>query len=227
MNESEPKISPLGESALVISFGDSISLEHNSRVNSLAKRLDDSSFAGYIESIPAYSSLTVLFDNTFVNRNFRGSLTAFDIVKSLIEIEISKQPFESPVEDRLIEISISFAPEHALDLPQIAEKTGIPAEKVIEIFLDRKYRVYMLGFLPGFPYMGEVDERIAVSRKRDPRIRVPRGSVGIAGFQTGIYPIESPGGWQIIGQTDFDLFESKSAEIESLKPGDHVKFVKK
>ena len=113
---------------------------------------------------------------------------------------------------RTVEIPVRFDAESALDLEFVAESNGLSREKVIEIFTGTTYRVFMLGFLPGFSYMGEVDDRIATPRKETPRLSVPRGSVGIAGKQTGIYSLESPGGWQIIGRTDVELF-TPEAEI--------------
>jgi inhibitor of KinA len=106
----------------------------------------------------------------------------------------------------------------------VCAERNLTREKVVEIFLEKTYRVFMLGFLPGFSYMGEVDERIAAPRKSAPRLKVPRGSVGIAGRQTGVYPFESPGGWQIIGKTAIELF-TPDAEIPTvLRAGDLVKF---
>ena len=113
------------------------------------------------------------------------------------------------------------------DLRSISERHRLTPDEVIDIFMSRTYRVYMLGFLPGFAYMGEVDERIATPRLSIPRTKVPKGSIGIAGKQTGIYPLVSPGGWNIIGRTDLQLFEPQAEEPTLLKPGDEVRFVEK
>ncbi|MFV0390180.1 MAG: 5-oxoprolinase subunit PxpB [Pyrinomonadaceae bacterium] len=226
MNESFEIIS-LGESALIVTFGNVIDEKINQRVNSLCFALESKPFSGFIEAVPAYSSLTVYYDNLLVTQNFRHSLTAFEVAKNLIEIEMEKLPITNSKEGNLIEIAVNFDTEAALDLARISEEAELPEQEVIEIFLSQEYRVYMLGFLPGFAYMGTVDERIACPRKRTPRTRVPKGSVGIAGMQTGIYPIESPGGWQIIGRTDQELFDVLEAEIETLSPGDRVKFIAK
>jgi KipI family sensor histidine kinase inhibitor len=120
-----------------------------------------------------------------------------------------------------MEIPVDFGGE---DLNVVAEFSGLSTSGVVEIFLSRQYRVYMLGFLPGFAYMGEVDERIAVPRRATPRTKVPKGSVGIAGKQTGIYPFESPGGWQIIGRTPVEMFAPDREEPCLLRPGDIVRF---
>jgi KipI family sensor histidine kinase inhibitor len=120
---------------------------------------------------------------------------------------------------------VRFDDGSAPDLGFVAESSGLSREKVIEIFVSVTYRVYMLGFLPGFSYMGEVDDRIATERKETPRLSVPKGSVGIAGKQTGIYSLESPGGWQIIGRTTAKLFTPRAERPSLLQPGDQVRFV--
>ena len=127
-------------------------------------------------------------------------------------------------EPRLIEIPVDFGEEFAPDLDFVASINNLAPEKVIEIFTTQTYRVYMLGFLPGFAYMGEVDEQIAAPRKDSPRLKVQKGSVGIAGRQTGIYSLESPGGWQIIGKTDIEMFTPEAKTPTFLQPADLVKF---
>ena len=125
---------------------------------------------------------------------------------------------------REIEITFDASDEHALDLEFISKTKNLSKAEVIEIFTSKIYRVFMLGFLPGFAYMGETDERIAVPRKETPRLKVPKGSVGIAGNQTGIYPFDSPGGWQIIGRTATDMFTPNEENPTFLRAGDSVKF---
>jgi len=127
---------------------------------------------------------------------------------------------------RTIEIPVRFGAESALDIEYVAESHGLSVEEVIDIFTSRTYRVFMLGFLPGFTYMAEVDDRIATPRKDAPRTAVPKGSIGIAGKQTGIYSLESPGGWQIVGRTDVEMFTPDGERPTLLNPGDHVKFVR-
>ena len=125
---------------------------------------------------------------------------------------------------RMVKIPVHFDAESSLDLNFVAEHSGVTPTEVIEIFTSQTYRVFMLGFLPGFTYMGEVDKRIATSRKETPRTLVPKGSVGIAGKQTGIYSLESPGGWQIIGRTDVEMFTPDTKPPSLLRPGDDVRF---
>lgn len=219
------KIFPLGESALTVSFGNEISPQTNVKVLNLARRIQTNPFAGFIETLPAYSSLTIFYDVGTVRKKFSQFATAFDAVKHLANKALQDLDESSVEESRLIEIPVDFSSEFALDLVFVAAENHISPENVIEIFTARTYRVYMLGFLPGFAYMGEVDERIATARKSSPRSFVPQGSIGIAGRQTGIYSLASPGGWQIIGKTNVELFTpNDSASPSLLETGDDVKF---
>lgn len=218
------KIFSLGENALTIEFGNRISVELNNRVINLARFFEENPFSGYIEIVPAYASLSIFYDVSIVRRNFPEYSTAFEAIKNLAEKALRN--FDEYAEDvsRIIEIPVCFAAEFAPDLNFVASGNNLSPEKVVEIFLGKIYRVYMLGFLPGFAYMGEIDDRIAAPRKETPRLRVPKGSVGIAGRQTGIYSLESPGGWQIIGQTNTELFTPHAESPTFLRAGDWVRF---
>ncbi len=218
------KIYPLGESAVTIDFGNKISLETNIFVINLANQIEKNNFVGFIECVPAYSSLTIFYDVFKVKQNYSSSLTTFDSVKIFIENTLNNLSKVQNIQPKTIEVPVSFNKEFALDLEFVAETNNLKPKEVIEIFLSNTYRVFMLGFLPGFAYMGEVDEKIATPRKQTPRTKVPKGSVGIAGTQTGIYPLESPGGWQIIGRTDLELFNSNNENPTLFQAGDLVKF---
>jgi inhibitor of KinA len=218
------KIFPLGENALTIDFGNEISLELNNKVLRLERFLAENNFAGFNEIVPAYSSLTIFYDVFTVRKNFPDAATAFEAVEVFLKNALQNLSEIEFTEPRLIEIPVCFDAESALDLDSIAAENNLTREKVVEIFLEKTYRVFMLGFLPGFAYMGETDERIAAPRKSAPRLKVPRGSVGIAGRQTGIYPFESPGGWQIIGKTTIELFTPDAENPTVLQAGDLVKF---
>jgi|SRR5215213_939742 len=218
------KIFSLGENALTIDFGSEISLQLNNQVLRLADSLARNNFVGFIEIVPAYSSLTVFYDVFTVRKNFPAFETAFEAVKSFLEKALENpSEIEKPA-PRVVKIPVCFDENFALDLEFVAAENDLTRDEVVEIFLARTYRVYMLGFLPGFAYMGEVDERIATPRKSAPRLKVPRGSVGIAGSQTGIYPFESPGGWQIIGHTALELFTPHAKNPTALQAGDLVEF---
>lgn len=218
------KIFSLGENALTIDFGSEISLELNGRVLRLDDFLARNGFAGFIETVPAYGSLTIFYDVFTVRKNFPAFPTAFAAVKAVVENALPNLPEIERVASRLVKIPVCFDAESALDLDSVAARNNLTRERVLEIFLARTYRVFMLGFLPGFAYLGELDERIAAPRRSAPRLKVPRGSVGIAGRQTGVYPFESPGGWQIIGRTRHELFTPQAENPTVLQAGDLVKF---
>ena len=205
-------ITPLNETAALVSFGNTISVEANRKVIDLHHELKKQSFEGFVESVPAYSSLAV----------FYKSYSTFDFVKSFLEKRIANQKInESELLQAILEIPVLYDGD---DLDFVAQLHHLSREEVIKIHTSKSYRVFMLGFLPGFPYMGTVDERIAAPRKNSPRTVVPAGSVGIAGIQTGIYPQASPGGWQLIGRTPLKIFDVMENSPCLFSPGDSVKF---
>ena len=209
------RIFPLGDSAATIEFGNEISAEFNNKAVNLARQIENTPFDGIIEAVPAYASLTVFYDSR---------LTTFEAVKGELA-RLSNNIFSiAKLTPSLVEIPILVSSE--MDLARVAAYAALSSDEVLEIFLAQTYRVYMLGFLPGFAYMGELDDRIACPRLETPRTKVPKGSVGIAGKQTGIYPLESPGGWNIIGRTDLQMFDPASDQPCILKPGDEVRFVR-
>ena len=221
-----PKIFPLGDGAVTIDFGNEISISLNDRALGLASYLDANRFPGYIESAHAYASVGVFYDFATVRREFPEFPTAFEAVRSLIESALDQSTESPPAETRSIEIPTSFDDDAGPDLEKVANFSGLSPAEVIDLFLSRTYRVFMIGFLPGFAYMGDVDAKIAMPRRSTPRNSVARGSVGIAGRQTGIYPLESPGGWQIIGRTNLDMFTPAAEDPCLLRPGDNVRFVR-
>ena len=220
------RIFPLGENALTVEFGNEISLDLNRKALDLAEHLQNDPFPGFIESVPAYASTSIFYDPMVVRKTFPEISSAYDAVRSLAENFVSLPGQHADSEKRIVDIPILIDRESAPDLDLVSEFSGLSNDEVISIFLDRTYRVFMLGFLPGFPYMGEVDERIAAPRKQTPRVKVPRGSIGIAGKQTGIYSLDSPGGWQLIGQTEMEMFDPTNDRPCVLDPGDEVKFVR-
>ncbi len=220
-----PKIFPLGDNCVTVDFGNELSIELNNKAISLANHFANTPFPGFIEAVPAYSSLSIFYSVIDVRQSFSEFITAFAAIKWLVQASLQYPDEILEVETRSIEIPVDFSDHAALDINFIAEHSDMPPADVIDLFTSTTYRVYMLGFLPGFAYMGDVDQRIAVPRKDSPRTKVPKGSVGIASRQTGIYPLESPGGWQIIGQTNLELFSPNSDSPCLLAPGDEVHFV--
>ncbi|MCD9187445.1 MAG: 5-oxoprolinase subunit PxpB [Pyrinomonadaceae bacterium] len=218
------KIFSLGENALTIEFGNEISGKLNRLVISLNKYLTENPFQGLNEIVPAYASLTVYFDILAVRKNQPNFPTAFEAVKNIISDALKSLKPNKKELSKTIRIPVIFDDESSPDLKFVAEINKLSTEEIIEIFLSQTYRVYMLGFLPGFAYLGEIDERIAAPRKETPRQLVRAGSVGIAGRQTGIYPFDSPGGWQLIGRTEVKLFEPENEIPTLFQTGDSVKF---
>ena len=219
-----PKISPLGDNAVTVDFGNVISLELNERAIAFAERVASEPFPGFIEAVPAYASVAVFYDVVETRRAFPDHPTAFDAVRQTIQPTLGKLTDGQATHGRMVEIPVDFGNEAGPDLNDVGAHAQMSADEIVDLFIGATYRVYMLGFLPGFAYMGEVDERIAMPRRQSPRLKVPKGSVGIAGRQTGVYPLESPGGWQIIGRTEVELFTPDAEQPCLLRPGDSVKF---
>lgn len=219
------RIFPLGDSALTVEFGNSISVDLNKRAIALADHFQQNPFPGFIESVPAYASATIFFDLVAVRREYTRFASAFEAIKHLALEAVNLANTANNTTSRRVEIPVRFNAASAPDLDFVAKQNNLSCERVIEIFTGATYRVFMLGFLPGFTYMGEVDERIATPRLETPRTSVPKGSVGIAGRQTGIYSLRCPGGWQIIGRTDVETFTPDNQLPSPLQPGDEVRFV--
>lgn len=213
-------IFPLGDSALTIDFGNTIDEAVNKKVQHLFQQLKSAS-TFIIDVVPAYSSVTVYYDvlglKTIHNNPFEG---AKDLVLPFL---VEEQPVSLST-PRQIRIPVCYAKPYALDLEEIASQKGLLPEEVIHFHTSETYRVYMIGFLPGFAYMGTVDERIAAPRRSQPRTNIPAGAVGIAGIQTGIYPLTSPGGWNVIGQTPMAMFDAQREDPVLLQPGDEISF---
>lgn len=213
----------LGDSAITIDFGNRIDEVVNDRVIGLFEKLKKDPLPGIKEIVPAFSSLTLYYDIAMMRKKITGGTTAFEQIKQRLE-ELAALPFTNEQQtERLMRIPVCYEKEMAPDLEEMCAYSGLTAEEIITIHTGRKYRVFMLGFLPGFAYMGPVDDRINMPRKTRPR-SIAAGSVGIAGLQTGIYPLASPGGWQIIGRTPLQLFNKNEQECTLLKAGDRVEF---
>lgn len=224
----------LGDSAVTLDFGNVIDEAINKKVIALFHSLSKEPLPGMIEVVPAYSSLTIYYDVYQLRKTISPSKTVCEWITNELEIRIQWPLPENDSASRLIKIPVCYENEFGLDMEAIASVKNISTEEVIRIHTSKTYRVYMLGFLPGFPYMGEIDEQIKMSRKMQPRQRIEAGSVGIAGRQTGIYPLASPGGWQIVGKTPLKIFEASpnpppvegtyEDSICLLRPGDNVQF---
>jgi inhibitor of KinA len=216
------QIYPLGDRGITIDFGDRISEVLNDQVMQWFHSWQRDPPEGVIELIPAYSSISVFYDPCRI-RKWSGSVTAYEWMKQNLERILSEPPPEQLIEDRLHRIPVCYDTRLAPELETLAACLHLSVAELVHLHSAVTYRIYMLGFLPGFPYMGEVNERIALPRRAGP-VPVKAGSVGIAGKQTGIYPIDSPGGWCIIGQTPLPVFDPSKEVPVWLQPGHRVQF---
>lgn len=214
---------PLGDSALTIQFGNGISESINREVMERFRQLQQSDLPGIREWVPAYCSITVYYD-IMALRKFPGTgQTVQHWVAQQLRDILDKKAAAGITEERIVKIPVCYDPEYAPDLSFFSRENNCSHEELIALHTGRTYMVYMLGFLPGFPYMGEVADRLVAPRKPQP-VNIKAGSVGIAGRQTGIYPLDSPGGWQVIGRTPLRLFDKEKEEPALLRPGDRVRF---
>ena len=218
------RIFPLGDSALVIDYGNLIDEAINREVITRFTQLTNANLPGIIEIVPAYSSLAVYYQPPEVLKKRTIDITAHEWMKNQVEQLLAQPVTNNESTERLLKIPVCYDPEFAPDIRALSATKNISTEEIIQLHTATTYRVYMLGFLPGFSYMGQVDEKISIARKPQP-VHVAAGSVGIAGRQTGIYPLASPGGWQIIGRTPLKLFDAKKEEPALFKAGDQVQFI--
>lgn len=213
----EIRILTAGEQGLVVEFGTGIDEAINTRVHQLTKVLRESSTSGLREIVPTYRSLLVYFDPLVIER---------ERLIGLIQ-ETNKylgESAETAGDKRIIKIPVCYGGEFGPDIDYVASHNGLSVEEVIDIHTSVPYLVYMLGFTPGFPYLGGMSDKIATPRLEKPRTVIPPGSVGIAGKQTGFYPIASPGGWQLIGRTPIKAFDSRKTNPFLFGAGDYLKF---
>lgn len=218
------KFLPLGDNALILDFGNIISEPINELVISIFYQLQTNPLPGMKETVPGYSSLTIYYDVMIMVAKKNENKTAFDQMKEQVEKFLENERAESEDHGSFITIPVCYEKDMGPDLEWIAVENKIDKDEIVRLHTTKSYRVYMLGFLPGFAYMGEVDEKIVSPRKPQP-VNVEAGSVGIAGKQTGIYPLRSPGGWRIIGRTPLTLFDKNNKQPTLLKAGDTVKFI--
>jgi len=211
-----PRFLPLGDRALCVELGDSISEATNRRVHSLSREIGRLGARGVLDVVPTYRSLVVYYDPL--------SISHADLVSRIGELDGTLEEGEA-VAPRLVEIPTLYGGEYGPDIGDVAGHNGISEADVIEIHSGTDYPVYMMGFLPGFPYLGGMSERIATPRLKTPRSTIPAGSVAIADRQTGIYPVESPGGWRLIGRTPISLFDPTREPPVAIEPGDYLRFV--
>ncbi|HPS70359.1 MAG TPA: 5-oxoprolinase subunit PxpB [Candidatus Cryosericum sp.] len=195
---SEPRFLPAGDQALVMELGDAIEEPCSMAIRSLVESIRREQVPGVRETIPSYRSILVLYD---------PMVSGFDEMVRTLAGLFSRLDVHAAAKGDILVVPVLYGGEAGPDLPFVAEHAGMSEEEVIALHASRDYLIYMLGFTPGFTYLGGMDERIATPRLERPRERIPAGSVGIAGKQTGIYPIDSPGGWRLIGLTPMRLYD--------------------
>lgn len=215
-------IFPLGDTALTIDFGNTIDLSLNLKVQSLYHLLLDKNWKEVLDIVPAYSSVSVYYDLCAIP-SLNEQKTAFEWMAEKIEFLTGEEIQLYPEANRKIKVPVCYSLKFGTELQELAEYKGLSIDQVIHIHTSKSYRVYMLGFLPGFAYMGDVEDAISMARRPIPK-KVVAGSVGIAGKQTGIYPLACPGGWQIIGRTPLNLFDKGKHDPVLFQQGDEVTF---
>ena len=217
-------ILPLGDHAITIIFGDTIDEDINQQALRFFNCLQQREITGVKDIIPAYTSVTVVYDIMKIQKQ-DNTVSAFEFMRHEIEKALQNVEQNKTEMEKIVRIPVCYDVSLGIDLKEMAEQKNLSIEEIIQLHSSATYRVYMIGFMPGFPYMGKVNAKIATPRKNSPRKNVAAGSVGIADFQTGIYPFNSPGGWNIVGQTPMMMFNTHYIEPCLLKPGDKVNFV--
>lgn len=220
------KFKPLSDSALFVIFGDSISTETHDKIQYFYETLKNHPFEGLIELVPGYTNICIHYDIMQVAKSslYNGTQSIYSTIVSYLQALLQQNTEISVNDKRIVEIPVVYGGEYGPDLQYVAEYHNLSVEEVIKRHTESECLVYMLGFAPGFAFMGGLDESIATPRKETPRLAIPAGSVGIAGKQTGAYPFETPGGWQIIGRTPQPLFLPNEYPPTYLKAGDRIRF---
>lgn len=204
-----------GDRAIIVELGNEISREINRRVMNLAHGIEKTGLRGVSEVVPTYRSLLINYDPLAISME--------ELVEEIRKIEGQLDELDMP-KPRVVEIPTAYGGDFGPDIGFVARYNGLTVDEVIDIHSKGEYLIYMLGFTPGFPYLGGMSERIAAPRLKNPRVKIPAGSVGIAETQTGIYSIESPGGWQLIGRTPVRLFDPHKKPYILLNAGDYIRF---
>jgi inhibitor of KinA len=212
---ADPRVVPLGDSALLVEFENRIDASINERCIALAEALEARRITGVRDIVPAYRTVALYFDPLTTDR--------VDLLRALERAVAAPVPAAAAAR-QLIRVPVCYGAADGPDIGDVASFAGRSEDGVIALHTAATYRVFMLGFSPGFAYMGPLDARIAAPRRATPRTAVPAGSVGIAGPQTGIYPSETPGGWQLVGRTPLRVFDAARTPPSLFRAGDTVQF---
>ncbi|MEA4932983.1 MAG: 5-oxoprolinase subunit PxpB [Lawsonibacter sp.] len=204
-----------GDTSLTVEFGNEISTSINAQIRAFNIALQNSKIPGIVETVPTYRSLTVHYDPSVILYTL--------LVKKLTSLLVQLDQIQIPPSE-VLEIPVLYGGEMGPDLDFVAQHNEKTPEEVIRIHTSTEYLIYMLGFTPGFTYLGGMSDTIATPRLKTPRVKIPAGSVGIAGSQTGVYPIDSPGGWQLIGRTPVHMYDPVRQTPILPQAGQYIKF---
>jgi len=209
------EITVYGDRGLRIQFGDTISAAVNEKIRSFSFLLEKANISGVVEWIPTYTAISIVYDPYVIS---------YDQLKERVQMLEGELSLVELPPRKVVHIPVCYGGEMGPDLHRVAEHNGLVADKVTAIHSKPDYLIYMMGFTPGFPYLGGMSEKIATPRLKEPRRKIPAGSVGIAGSQTGIYSIETPGGWQLIGRTPVKLYDVNRESSILLQAGNYIRF---
>lgn len=213
---SEIKLLPAGDRAMVVEFGNCIDEATNNNVHALAQKLKTAGILAIEELIPTFRSLMICYDP------LRITYQELEEKVLLLSERLGSSEAHS---SRVLEIPCCYGSHFGPDLPDLVNYSGLTRDEIIAIHSSVSYKVYMLGFLPGFVYLGGLDKRIEMPRLKTPRVKIPKGAVGIGGNQTGVYPMDSPGGWRLIGATPVEFYNPERREPILCRAGDYIRFV--
>jgi len=212
---ADSRIKPLGDTALRIQLGEGIDPELNGRVRAACAALERAALPGVVEWVPSYTAVTV---------HYRPHIVRYPELCRRLEAALAADADAPVPAGKTVTLPVLYGGEQGPDLPFVAEHHRLSVEEVIELHRRPEYLVYMIGFAPGFPYLGGLPEKLATPRLEKPRLSVPKGSVGIGGSQTGVYSVDSPGGWRLIGRTPVPLYDPKQQPPALLEAGDRLRF---
>lgn len=214
--QNKIKLLTAGDSSILLQFGNTIDPAINRKIAATVQLMREQHINGVTDVIPAFCSLLINYDPRVIS---------YEQIKRRMEALVKIDVTAGDTRKRVFEIPVCYGGEYGPDIQNIADHAGLSVEEVIQIHTSRDYLIYMLGFLPGFTYLGGLDERIHTPRLANPRIRIPAGSVGIGGSQTGIYPMDSPGGWQLMGMTPVKTYDPDREVPILVEAGDYIRFV--
>lgn len=210
------KIMPAGDAALVVEFGDIIDENVNAHVHALARKIEEQHIEGIMEVVPTFRSVLVQYD-VFV--------CSYSQIRDVMHSLADNLNVLDKTAKKIVKIPCCYGARFGQDLSDMEKLTGLDRDEIIAIHSATDYKIYMLGFLPGFVYLGGLDKRIEVPRLKTPRVKICKGAVGIGGNQTGIYPMDSPGGWRLMGATPIDLYDENRETPILLAAGEYIRFV--